>query len=505
MSKIPLITNAKKIKDCRAIIASEGTFTYGDLLEASEKISYALLEHYGSLKNTGVNDLNETRVASIVTPGFEYAAVQWGIWRAGGIAVPLSVTHPLPELEFVITDSGAEILVAHPEFESKLRPISESLRIKLVLTKELLRISAQKTLPSIHSDRRALLLYTSGTAGSPKGVVTTHSNIEAQTTAVVTAWEWSPNDHILHVLPLHHCSGIILVLTSSLRSGGICEILPRFEVDVVWERILNGNLTLFLAVPTIYVKLIAAWKAADRKQRKLMSDACKRLRIMISGSAPLPVSVLKEWKHISGHTILERYGMTELGGAIAHPLHGERVPGAVGIPLPGIEAKLIDENGDEAPENIPGEILVKGPLVFREYWGKPELTKESFDGEWFRTGDIAVIENGNYRIIGRSSIDTIKTGGHKVSAREIEETLLMHPSIKECVVVGVDDPEWGERVSAVLVLEPGSKLTLETLRIWGKERLASYKVPSQILIRDTISRNVMGKVSKPDIKKLFKK
>ncbi len=489
-----IIQHAKNNKDRRAIIASEGIFSYQELLDASAKVASSLLE--------SADDLKEKRVGFLIPPGFHHVAVQWGIWRAGGIAVPLSLFHPRPELEYVIDDSDAAILVAHPDFEERLRPIAEAQGRRFLLTTTVLS-SKSANLPEVDVNRRAMILYTSGTSGKPKGVVTTHRNIEAQVESLISAWEWTRDDHILSVLPLNHIHGIINVLTCALWAGATCEILPEFNAEEVWTCISEGNLTLFMAVPTIYVKLVAAWKRASPELQKAILDACSRMRLMVSGSAALPVTLIEEWKNISGHVLLERYGMTEIGMALSNPFHGQRVPGYVGTPLPDIEVRLVDEEGKLVKPGTPGEIQVRGPGVFLEYWRKPDVTKNAFREGWFLTGDIAVTENGIYRILGRSSVDIIKTGGYKISALEIEEALRTHPDIKDCAVIGVEDPEWGERVSAVLILEEGRDLSHASLRKWAKERLATYKVPTQTLIVDDLPRNVMGKVFKPDVAKLF--
>ena len=265
----------------------------------------------------------------------------------------------------------------------------------------------------------------------------------------------------------------------------------------------RGGLTLFMAVPTIYVKLIDAWEKASAAERERMSEGCRRMRLMVSGSAALPVPVLERWKEISGHILLERYGMTEIGMCLSNPLHGKRFPGFVGTPLPGVEARLTDETGAPVEPGTPGEIVVRGRTVFLEYWKRPAETRKAFRDGWFLTGDVAVQENGIYRILGRSSVDIIKTGGYKVSALEIEETLLSHPDIKECAVVGIPDPAWGERVVAALVMREGASLNPDALRAWGKERLAPYKVPKDALEFQELPRNAMGKVSKPDLKKII--
>ena len=283
-------------------------------------------------------------------------------------------------------------------------------------------------------------------------------------------------------------------------------MMPGFDAEQVWDRFMERRLTLFMAVPTTYVRLIAAWDQASSRKKERMTAACSSLRLMVSGSAALPVNVLEKWKAISGHTLLERYGMTEIGMALSNPLHGERRAGFVGLPLPGVRTRLVDESGallDEESEQ--GEIQVQGPSVFLEYWKKPEATAQVFRDGWFGTGDIAAIEKGYYRILGRSSVDIIKTGGYKVSALEIEEVLRTHPDIRDCAVVGVEDADWGECVSVAVTTKENCQLSLDNLRLWGKERLAKYKVPNRLLVVSELPRNVMGKVTKPEVKKLFLK
>jgi malonyl-CoA/methylmalonyl-CoA synthetase len=498
-AQLPLIARAEEYVERIAILDTEGSYTYERLLDASARVASALLN--------GVADLNQERVLFLVAPGFAWVAVQWGIWRAGGIAVPLPLGSPTAELEYFIDDTEAAVLVTDAAGEPLLAPIAAARGLRLLRCDEALACEA-KPLPKVDRKRRAMILYTSGTTSRPKGVVTTHENICAQVTALVRAWGWSPDDRILLCLPLHHVHGIVNVVSCALWSGALCEMLPRFDADTVWERLASGGLTLFMAVPTIYLKLISAWEAASPQRQAVLSRACAGLRLMVSGSAALPVSTLNRWKEISGHTLLERYGMTEIGMALSNPLEGERVPGSVGTALPGVEVRLVDEQGEAVASDTPGEIEVRGPSVFEEYWGKPEATERSFRNGWFRTGDVAVLENGRYRILGRMNIDILKTGGHKVSALEVEEQLREHPAVAECAVVGVPDPEWGERVAAAVVLREGAlregeTLDLERLRGWAKARLASYKIPTRLLIVDALPRNAMGKVTKPAIVNLF--
>jgi len=492
---ILLAEKAEKYLDRTAIIAPEGTFTYRQLLEASGRVASFLLN--------GAADLEARPVAFLVPPGCDYVAVQWGIWRAGGIAVPLSLFHPRPELEYVLDDTKPAAVLAHPGYAERVETLAAERGLRFGLTTAALEHPLQ-ALPNVEPARRAMILYTSGTTGKPKGVVSTHSNIAAQITSLVEAWGWTQDDRILEILPLHHVHGIVNIISCALSVGAVCEIFSRFDVQEVWERLAEGDLTLFMAVPTVYVKLIDAWEKASPGDQERMSAGCRKLRLMVSGSAALPVPILEKWQEISGHVLLERYGMTEIGMAISNSLKGERYPGCVGKPLPRVEVRLT-EQGVPVPPGTPGEIEVKGPAVFREYWGKPTETEKSFRDGWFLTGDVAVVENGIYRILGRSSVDIIKTGGYKVSALEIEEVLLTHPDINEAAVVGVPDPVWGERVVAALVLRNGGGLDTKALRAWGKDRLATYKVPQEAIILKELPRNAMGKVSKPDLKKIVQR
>ena len=362
-------------------------------------------------------------------------------------------------------------------------------------------------LPRIGPERGAMLLYTSGTTGKPKAVLSTHAMLAAQIESVVAAWELCEGDRILHVLPLHHLHGVLNALCSVLWSGACCELVPRFDPERVWARLraLDGP-TLFMAVPTIYAKLAQHWDEAAPAQRAQLSAGCARLRLMVSGSAALPVSMLERWRALSGHTLLERYGMTEFGMGLGNPLHGERRAGSVGAPFPGIEVRLVDEQGRAVPDDVPGQIQVRGPGVFREYFGKPAATAEAFTADgWFKTGDVAQRAAGVYRILGRESVDILKTGGYKVSALEIEEVLREHPAIAECAVVGVADAEWGQRVAAAVVLQAGSALELAELRAFCKERLAPYKAPSLLCVLVALPKNAMGKVQKPELVAAFER
>ena len=493
-SPLPFVAQAQLHEERFAIIDRQTAFTYRDLLDASSRVAGALL--------AGGRDLREARVAFLITPGFQWVAVLWGIWRAGGVAVPLPLNAAKAELEYILEDAQASILMFDAPGAAQLTLLAEARGLRTVSC-DTLPADHASDLPEISAGRRAMILYTSGTTSRPKGVVTTHANIAAQIVSLVEAWEWEASDQTVLCLPLHHVHGIVNVVCCALWSGARCHILPRFDANAIWDLIAGDCLTVFMAVPTVYVKLIAAWEAAPATRREALSRSCARLRLMVSGSAALPVTTLKRWEEISGHTLLERYGMTEIGMALSNPLKGKRIPGSVGTPLPGVTVHLAGEDGQPADPGAAGEIWIRGPGVFAEYWGKPEATRDAFRDGWFLTGDTAVIENSFYRILGRTSIDILKTGGHKVSALEIEEALRAHPAIAECAVVGVPDPEWGQRVAAALVLKEGRTLDITGLRDWAREFLSSYKLPTRLLLCDALPRNAIGKIVKPAITAMF--
>lgn len=491
---LKLIENAFKTPEKRAVISEGQNYTYGNLLNASEDLAAVLLEN--------TTDLEEARVAFMVSPNFDYVKTQWAIWRAGGVAVPLCISYPLPSLKYVLEDTGATIVIADTSYAAILEFLAQEMGLRFIVLDDKMPQN-NKSLPDIEAHRRAMILYTSGTTNLPKGVVTTHANIEAQISTLVESWDWSSNDHILCILPLHHVHGIINVISCALWSGATVEFLPQFTAESVLNVFKKGEINVFMAVPTIYFKLIAAIDPLSIEEKKSIKEMFQKFRLMVSGSAALPVSVMEKWASISGHRLLERYGMTEIGMGMSNPYSGERRAGYIGQPLAGVEARLVDEQNQVVEAGQAGEIQIKGKNVFLEYWQKPEATAKAFteDG-WFRTGDVAIVEDGYYRILGRDSIDIIKSGGYKISALEIEEILRTHPSVSDCSVVGIPDEEWGEIVAAVIISKEKS-LDLTTLNQWLREQMPAYKTPRLYKLVEELPRNAMGKVTKNDLKKLF--
>jgi malonyl-CoA/methylmalonyl-CoA synthetase len=490
---LPLLTSAQAHADRTAIVDGTGSYRYADLLEASARIAAALLESR--------TDLGAARVCFMVGPGFAYVASLWGIFRAGGVAVPMCVSHPAPELAHVLDDAKPSLLIVDAEHRDKLSALAAERKLPLYEPAALQRCALPSALPALAPEHHALLIYTSGTTGKPKAAITTHAILEAQVSSIMRAWEMSPSDRLLHVLPLHHLHGVLNALSAPLYAGACVEMAPRFDAANVLARFRAAPaLSLFMAVPTIYAKLVQVAEALSENERRDLRLHLERFRLIVSGSAALPVSLLSRFEALSGHVLLERYGMTELGMALGNPLHGERRPGSVGVPFPDVEARIVNEAGQTLPEDQQGELQIRGPNVFAGYYNKPDATRAAFTADgFFRTGDVAIRERGYFRLLGRESVDIIKTAGYKVSALEIEEVLREHPAVAEVAVIGVPDPEWGERVAAHVVLHPQHALELAELRDFGKQHLASYKVPSLLRCETSLPRNVMGKVHKPTL------
>ncbi|XP_060644396.2 malonate--CoA ligase ACSF3, mitochondrial [Anolis sagrei] len=530
----PAFTRALPFGEKIAIVDRNGEHTYREIYARSLQLSWRICKTLGNANG----DLKGERIAFLCPNDASYVTAQWASWMSGAIAVPLYRKHPMPELEYFIQDSQSALLVVEEGYLDKVTPSAERLGVPVL---PLLGSGKSDTVAngslleagcpiSEWKDRGAMIVYTSGTTGRPKGVLSTHQNFQAVITGLVDKWEWTKDDVILHVLPLHHVHGIVNKLLCPLWVGATCVMLPEFNAQTVWETFLNPQthrVNVFMAVPTIYAKLTEYYSqhyTQPHVQDFIRAVCQNNIRLMVSGSAALPVPILEKWKSITGHTLLERYGMTEVGMALSNPLRGPRVPGSVGNPLPGVKVRIATESlqrdgpaytvhaeGNEdgtkvtpGLENKEGELFVKGPTVFREYWNKPTETKEAFTSDgWFKTGDTAVYKDGTYWIRGRTSVDIIKSGGYKISALEVERHLLAHQSIADVAVIGAPDPMWGQKVSAVVKLHQGHTLSLKELKEWARESMASYTIPSELLLVEEIPRNQMGKVDKKQLLRQF--
>ncbi|XP_066099538.1 malonate--CoA ligase ACSF3, mitochondrial [Saccopteryx bilineata] len=529
----PVFTRALAFGDRIALIDQHGRHTYKDLYCRSARLSQEICR----LHRCAGQDLQEERISFMCSNDVSYVVAQWASWMSGGIAVPLYRKHPQADLEYFIQDSRSSVVLAGQEYVELLSPVVRKLGIPLLPLPPAVYDGAAEEhgegqVPEQDwRDRGAMIIYTSGTTGRPKGVLITHRNIRAVVTGLVHKWAWTKDDVILHVLPLHHVHGVVNKLLCPLWVGATCVMLPEFNAQLVWEKFLSSEtprVNVFMAVPTIYTKLMDYYDQhfTQPHVQDFVRAVCEeKIRLMVSGSAALPLPVLEKWKNITGHTLLERYGMTEIGMALSNPLTAAaRVPGSVGTPLPGVEVRIVSENpqkegcpyilhaeGNEKDTKVTpefkekeGELLVRGPSVFREYWDKPEETKKAFTSDgWFKTGDTVVFKDSSYWIRGRTSVDIIKSGGYKVSALEVERLLLGHPSIKDIAVIGVPDMTWGQRVTAVVTLREGHSLSHRELKEWARGVLAPYAVPSELLLVEEIPRNQMGKINKKDLVRQF--
>ena len=351
---------------------------------------------------------------------------------------------------------------------------------------------------SRHSDpdQTALLIYSSGTTGRPKGVQLTHGNLTANTTGLHTAWGWQREDVLLHVLPIYHGHGLPVALYGALYAGATTVMLPKFETKQALDLLVSKKCTVFMAVPTIHKRLVEFPDASNYD--------LSHMRLLTSGSDRLPDDVFLKFQEIFGHTLLERYGMTETMMSLSNPLEGERRVGSVGLPLPHVEARIADPvTGSVLPAGEVGEVQVRGPHVFKGYWEMPEKTADSFTADgWLRSGDLGLREPDGYFTLKGRSKDLIITGGLNVYPPEVEFVLAEHPAVLTSAVIGCPDAEWGEKITAVILLRDGFTPTAEEIMEFCRERLAAYKIPRRILFDEELPRNSIGKVQKARLRGL---
>ncbi|KAJ8971132.1 hypothetical protein NQ314_000864 [Rhamnusium bicolor] len=510
---VPLFANAKKFSNKIALRDSAGSYTYGNIFDSAKELSDKI--------SSQLNGRTNERVLFLCSNDVTYVISLWAIWVSGQIAVPLSPLHPQNILQYYANDTSSKLLVTTSQHKEIMTELSKTTNIKLYIINEELQTKTR--------DKQAT---------GPKhldGVVLSHKNLSVQSTTLLDAWKWSSKDVILHTLPLHHVHGTVNALFCPLHVGATTLMLPKFSAQNVWSHLLGRNkdlqneqISVFMAVPTIYSKLVEEYEKNLKNERDHVRDHLQnKVRLMVSGSAPLPVPLYKKWLEISGQRLLERYGMTEIGMCLSNEYDSDRAPGYVGVPLPGVSIRLSENVNDSyktllectnekgvitfnkmVENNVNGELLVKGEGIFKEYFNKPEVTKKEFteDG-WFKTGDMCEYspEKYKFRMLGRTSVDIIKSGGYKISALQIETKLLAHPDIAECVVLGISDDVWGEKIAAVIVPRSGSYITLDGLREWAADKMPKYSLPSVLEIVKEIPKNAMGKVNKKElVKSIFK-
>ncbi|PWY78074.1 putative AMP-binding enzyme [Aspergillus sclerotioniger CBS 115572] len=533
--------------------ASARSFTYGNLVADVLQAKERLIGSAGG-KQDG---LSGERVAFLAENSYDYVVTLLSILASDAIALPLSPAFPIGELKYIMDNSQAKVLVATEKYAGKAQDLLKAGldRVPVLDVKDKIKVGAHNSgsvsLEDLNAKSRGgMMLYTSGTTNRPKGVLIPQSALTAQAASLLEAWNYTPDDRLLHLLPLHHIHGTVNAIVTPILAGSSIEFMFPFNTDAVWKRLAapflpatptTSKITFLTAVPTIYNRLLSSFPglSPDIQEAARKGISPENMRLNISGSAALPTPTKKAWQDLSnGNVLLERYGMTEVGMAISCGLDfADRVDGSVGWPLPFVEARLVDTDtnevinaGEERDNNgreREGEIQLRGPTIFQEYWANEKATKESIvsgedgKGEWFRTGDVAtrrIVDNAGkgtsgewakgpmYFIQGRRSVDIIKSGGEKVSALEVERELLSLPQIAEAAAVGLPSDQWGQKVAAIVVLRPEvAKKTGRNGKTWGaldmrralKDRLASYKMPQEMKVLDgPIPRNAMGKVNK---------
>ena len=445
----------------RAVIDERGEHGYDDLRARAASVAAFLGDRRGK------------RVALLASPGAEFVSALFGIFSSGACGLVLSPLHPAAETSYFCADADVDLVLVTADQRERAaasqRPVVDLASIA----------NGARADVAIDREDPALMLYTSGTTGKPKGAALSHRALSIQQELLGEAWGLSSSDVLLHTLPLHHMHGLCIALLSCLGAGATIRILPAFDAARVWREMERS--TVFMAVPTIYKKLFDS-------PSECMQNATK-LRLATSGSAALPVTLAARWRELTGTIPLERFGMTEIGVGLSNPLDGERRAGTVGLPLRTVETKI-----DEAS----GELFVRGPSLFSGYFRRDEATARAHRDGWFQTGDtVAKDERGYFRILGRTSVDILKSGGYKLSALEIEEALREHPAVSDVAVVGVPDETWGDRVVACVVAR--GLLDPADLRAFAKEKLASYKCPKEVVVLPELPRNAMGKVQKPEL------
>jgi len=533
-----------------------GQFSYDDLNNLSSALSKQLLQQLNQTSLTSSSDLNGDKIAILCSNNYTYLISLLAIWKLNGVPLCLNKQYPLNLLEYFLNDSQCKLIIngitsSDLNNNSELDLLLDNKNVsnfKLIenefcFNKSFESLNCLDSFQSLKNlleipanlNKQGLILYTSGTSGPPKGVVLTRKNLLSTVETLKASWQWTNKDKMLHVLPLNHVHGLCFGLLTSFYSGAECELMLKFDADQVWSKLLDecNEINVFMGVPTIYVNLLNAYQNSEQLKKKYSADYIKRIfktkmRLVVSGSAPLNVKTNNEWNELTGYSLLERYGMTEIGIGLSNPYKEtnefKRTPGAVGRPIgDSTTVRIVDDLGNVLIESdmnqdrifvsdkrsLIGELQIKGDMVFREYHNKPVETSETFtqDG-WFKTGDTAEFlkDLKIYKLLGRTSVDVIKSGGYKISALDIEKEILAHPLISDVAILGLADLKWGQKIFALIVLKKQNnevEFCENEFIKWCKTRLPNYSVPKIITIIDLMPRNLLGKVNKKELIKKY--
>ncbi|MFE7267228.1 long-chain fatty acid--CoA ligase [Streptomyces sp. NPDC057592] len=437
------------------------------------------------------------RVAVALPNVIHFPVVYYGILRAGGVVVPMNPLLKSGEMAFVLRDCGARLVVAAPACADEAAPAAAQAGAKCLVAEPAMFDALLRSVPPMTGaarcadDDTAVILYTSGTTGTPKGAELTHRNLVSNAlTTARTLLRVGPDDVLFGGLPLFHAFGQTCALNTAVAAGCCLTLLPRFDAGEALETMRRDEVTVFLGVPTMYNALL----------QNGIGQPLPRLRLAVSGGASLPVELLHAAERELGVSVLEGYGLSETSPvACFNPPDRPRKPGSIGVPVHGVELRLVADDGSPAGPGEVGELVIRGSNVMKGYWNRPDATARAFRDGWFHSGDLArVDEDGYYFVVDRKK-DLVIRGGYNVYPREIEEVLYRHPDVLEAAVVGVPDPAHGEEIAAVVVLRPGARTTSDELRDYVRQRVAAYKYPRIVRFADALPKGATGKILKRDI------
>ncbi|HMI88865.1 MAG TPA: AMP-binding protein [Polyangiaceae bacterium] len=464
------------------------TYTYADLDRETARIA-ALLARLGLSRGA--------RVAAQVDKSPQGLFLYLGVLRAGFCFLPLNTAYQEAELAYFLRNAEPEVVICRPDAAALFQRLGRDAHVRRVLTlgargegtliDELENAPPPWGTATMSSDDPAVLIYTSGTTGRSKGAVLTHGNLTSNADVLCEAWHFTADDVLIHALPIFHVHGLFVALHPLICAGARLLLHRKFDPKQVLDALPRA--TVLMGVPTFYTRLLA--------ERELSREHCSAMRLFTSGSAPLLEATFRAFAERTGHTILERYGMSEAGMITSNPYAGERRAGTVGKPLPGVTLRVAGENARELPRGQAGDIEIRGANVFAGYLGMPEQTRQDFTADgYFKTGDVGMVsEDGYVSIVGRSK-DIVISGGYNVYPKEIELVLDAFAEVEESAVVGVPHEDLGEAVTAVVVLKAGCALTELEMIARLKPMIAAYKVPRRVHVVQELPRNAMGKVEK---------
>lgn len=447
------------------------------------------------------------RVVLFLNKSVFFVVAHLALQRIGAIAVPLNPGFKKSEMEYLLTDADPKLVISDPDKSDMLSKIVPDSRLLSVDTRTPYRgddffgkAATDSVEVKILPEDPGLIIYTSGTTGNPKGALLTHRNLVCDAQNVIKVWEISEADVLCHALPLFHVHGLCFALHTALLSGAgvvmLDSFVPRTVAAVLAPRDQKMICSLFMAVPAMYTKLMDALEG-----NQLNFD---HIRLWTSGSAPLPAKDFMRIAHMLGKQPVEREGMSETGMNFSNPLHGQRKPGSIGLPLPGLRVRIVDpDTFADVPQGQVGELWLKSTAISPGYWRKPNETSETFEQDWFRTGDLGKIDADGYYYLTDRIKHIIITGGENVSAKEVETIINSVDGVAESAVVGIPDEKWGEKVVAAVAAQPGYALNPIAIQKVCKQQLHNWKCPKQIIFVKEIPKNTMGKVLKDAVKDLF--